>query len=63
MRCRAAIVTLAAMRLTSYSNGPGGLSKSFGSKTNVRSGGANTPKFEMCASPQSWTSSQPSLCP
>ena len=53
---RAAIVKLAAMRFTSYSNGPGSVSsKSLRSKSSVRSGEANTPKFDRCASPQSWT--------
>ena len=53
---RAAIVKLAAMRFTSYSNGPGSVSsKSLRSKSSVRSGDANTPKFERCASPQSCT--------
>ena len=55
---RAAIVKLAAIRFTSYSKGPGSVSsKSFRSKTSCRSGDANTPKFERCASPQSCTSS------
>jgi len=53
---RAAIVKLAARRFTSYSNGPGSVSsKSFRSKISVRSGDANTPKFERWASPQSCT--------
>ena len=53
---RAAMVKLAASRFTSYSNGPGSVSsKSFRSKTSVRSGDAYTPKFDRCASPQSWT--------
>ena len=53
---RAAIVKLAAMRFTSYSNGPGSVSsKSFSPNSNVRSGDANAPKFERCASPHSWT--------
>ncbi len=53
---RAAIVKLAAMRLTSYSNGPGSVSsKSFRSNSNARSGDAKMPKFDRCASPQSWT--------
>ena len=53
---RAAIVKLAAIRFTSYSNGPGSVSsKSFRSNSSVRSGDANTPKFERCASPHSWT--------
>ena len=44
---RAAIVKLAAIRLTSYSNGPGSVSsKSFRSNSKVRSGDANTPKFD-----------------
>ena len=54
---RAAIVKLAAMRFTSYSNGPGSVSsKSLRSNSSVRSGDANAPKLERCASPQSWTS-------
>ena len=54
---RAAMVKLAAMRFTSYSKGPGSVSsKSFRSNNRVRSGEANPPKFERCASPQSWTS-------
>ena len=53
---RAAIVKLAAMRFTSYSNGPGRVSsKSFRSNTSVRSGDAKTPKFDRCASPHNWT--------
>ena len=53
---RPAIVKLAAMRSTSYSNGPGSVSsKSFRSNIIVRSGDAKTPKFDRCASPQSWT--------
>ena len=53
---RAAMVKLAAMRLTSYSKGPGSVSsKSFTSNSRVRSGDANAPKFDRCASPQSWT--------
>jgi hypothetical protein len=49
---RAAMVKLAAMRFTSYSNGPGSVSsKSFRSKTSSRSGDAYTPKFDRCASP------------
>ena len=44
---RAAMVKLAAMRATSYSNGPGSVSsKSLRSKSRVRSGEAKTPKFE-----------------
>ena len=53
---RAAIVKLAAKRFTSYSNGPGSVSsKSFRPNTKVRSGDANTPKLERCASPHSCT--------
>ncbi len=48
---------LAARRATSYSNGPGSVSsKSLRSNSKLRSGDANTPKFERWASPQSWTS-------
>ena len=55
---RAAIVKLAAMRLTSYSNGPGSVSsKSLRSNSSTRSGDAKPPKFDRWASPQSWTSS------
>ncbi len=44
---RAAIVKLADMRFTSYSNGPGSVSsKSFRSNSSARSGDAKTPKFE-----------------
>jgi hypothetical protein len=44
---RAAIVKLAAIRFTSYSKGPGSVSsKSFRSKSSLRSGDANTPKLE-----------------
>ena len=50
---RQTISTLVAMRLTSHSHGPGSVSsKSLTSKTSVRSGAANAPKFEMWASPQ-----------
>ena len=53
---RPAIVKLADMRFTSYSNGPGNVSsKSLRSKTNARSGDAYSPKFDRWASPQSWT--------
>ncbi len=53
---RAAMVKLAAMRLTSYSNGPGRVSsKSFRSNSRARSGEANTPKFDRWASPHSCT--------
>ena len=52
----AAIVKLAAIRLTSYSNGPGSVSsKSFRSNSSRRSGEANAPKFDRWASPHSWT--------
>ena len=52
---RAAIVKLAAIRFTSYSNGPGSVSsKSFRSNSSLRSGEANTPKFDRWASPHSW---------
>ena len=55
---RAAIVKLAAIRFTSYSNGPGSVSsKSFRSNSRTRSGEANAPKFDRCASPHSWASS------
>ena len=54
---RAAIVKLAAMRFTSYSNGPGRVSsKSFRSNMSMRSGDANRPKFDRWASPHSWAS-------
>ena len=54
---RAAMVKLAAIRLTSHSNGPGSVSsKSLRSNINLRSGEANAPKLDRCASPQSWTS-------
>jgi hypothetical protein len=54
---RPAIVKLAAIRFTSYSNGPGRVSsKSFTSNSNRRSGEANAPKFDRCASPHSCTS-------
>ena len=53
---RAAISMLAASRLTSHSHGPGSVSsKSLTSKTSRRSGEANTPKFDRCASPQHCT--------
>ena len=55
---RQAIVKLAAIRFTSYSNGPGSVSsKSFTSNSKIRSGEANRPKLDRCASPHSWTSS------
>ncbi len=53
---RAAMTTLAAIRLTSHSHGAGSVSsKSLVSNTSDRSGDANRPKFEMWASPQAWT--------
>ena len=55
---RAAISKLAAIRFTSHSNGPGSVSsKSFTSNSSTRSGEANAPKFDRCASPHSWASS------
>jgi hypothetical protein len=52
------MVKLAAIRFTSYSNGPGSVSsKSFRSNSSRRSGDANAPKFDRCASPHSWASS------
>ena len=55
---RAAMVTLAAIRFTSYSNGPGRVSsKSFRSNRSCRSGDAYPPKFDRCASPHNCTSS------
>jgi hypothetical protein len=40
-------VKLAAIRFTSYSNGPGSVSsKSFRSNSSLRSGEANAPKFD-----------------
>jgi len=57
-RSRPAIAKLATNRFTSHSHGPGAVSsKSFMSKTSVRSGEPNTPKFDRCASPQSCTRS------
>ena len=54
---RAAISKLAAIRFTSYSNGPGSVSsKSFTSNSKTRPGEANAPKFDRCASPHSWAS-------
>ena len=53
---RPAMAKLAAMRFTSYSNGPGRVSsKSLRSNSSVRSGDANAPKFDRWASPHSWT--------
>ena len=57
-QAQAAITTLAARRFRSHSHGPGNVSsKSATSKIGVRSGAAKTPKFMMCASPQSCTRS------
>ena len=56
-RSRPAISKLAARRLRSHSQGPGRVSsKSLTSNTSWRSGAAKIPKFERCASPQSWAS-------
>jgi hypothetical protein len=53
---RPVMVKLAAIRFTSYSNGPGRVSsKSFTSNSSSRSGEANAPKFDRCASPHSCT--------
>ena len=47
---------LTASRLTSHSHGPGSVSsKSLTSNIKRRSGEANTPKFDRCASPQHCT--------
>ncbi len=55
---RPATARLAASRLTSHSNGPGRLSsKSLTSKTSRRSGEANAPKLDRCASPHNCTRS------
>ena len=55
---RPATARLAARRLTSHSNGPGRVSsKSLTSKTSRRSGEANAPKLDRCASPHSCTRS------
>ena len=49
----AATTKLAASRMTSHSHGPGWVSsKSFRSKTWLRSGVAKVPKLRRCASPQ-----------
>ena len=54
---RAATTMLAASRFTSHSNGAGSVSsKSFTSKTRLRSGCAKIPKFERWQSPQASTS-------
>src|SRR5579872_4687298 len=51
---RPATTRLATRRLTSHSNGPGSVSsKSLTSKTSRRSGEANAPKLDRCASPHS----------
>ena len=55
---RPAISMLAAIRLMSHSHGPGSVSsKSLGPNSRCRSGAANPPKFEMCASPHACTMS------
>ena len=55
-RLRPAMARLAVRRLTSHSHGPGRVSsKSFRSKTRVRSADAKTPKLLRCASPQACT--------
>src|SRR3954447_4684525 len=55
-RSRPATSKLATSRLTSHSNGPGCVSsKSLMLKTIRRSGAANAPKFDRCASPHSCT--------
>ena len=55
-RSRPATSKLAASRFTSHSHGPGKVSsKSLMSNIICRSGEANTPKFDRCASPQTWT--------
>ena len=55
---RPATARLAASRLTSHSNGPGRVSsKSLTSNTRRRSGEANAPKLDRCASPHSCTRS------
>jgi hypothetical protein len=47
---------LVASRFTSHSHGAGRVSsKSLTSKTRRRSGEAQIPKFDRCASPQAWT--------
>ena len=54
-RSRPRTSKLAASRFTSHSHGPGSVSsKSLMSKSSCRSGEAKTPKFDRCASPQSW---------
>ena len=55
---RPATDRLAASRLTSHSHGPGWVSsKSLTSNIRRRSGEANAPKFDRCASPHSWVTS------
>ncbi len=55
---RPATSKLTASRFTSHSHGPGSVSsKSFRSNTSRRSGAANNPKFDRCASPHSWACS------
>ena len=53
---RPATARLAARRFTSHSHGPGRVSsKSLMSNSSSRSGDPNRPKFDTCASPQTWT--------
>ena len=55
-RSRPATSRLAPSRFRSHSHGPGRVSsKSLMSNINCRSGEANTPKLDRCASPQDWT--------
>ena len=52
---RPTIAKLADRRFRSHSHGPGVVSsKSLMSKTRIRSGEPNVPKFERCASPHNW---------
>jgi hypothetical protein len=54
---RPANAKLAATRFTSYSNGSGSVSsKSFTSNSRTRSGEADSPEFDSCASPRNWAS-------
>jgi len=53
---RLATTKLAASRFTSHSHGAGSVSsRSLMEKITFRSGVANPPKLERCASPQHWT--------
>ena len=61
---RAAIVKLAAIRFTSYSNGPGRVSsKLFRSNSSFRSGEANTPKLTDAHRRTTERPAPPSACP